>query len=168
MTISSFRDRTGIWDMELASDRSSLVLSYYKLGDTLGREYSFTIYGIDLQTGSRRELMQGMADVKAIAAGPGRFPFLAVARGDETVIRMTVGQRAVAFFPIGLGRIQTHPEGRIWAGRGTWLSLIRLEGETYSLLASRNRDLDAQHVPVERHVPLLSFPYSVASNLFVT
>jgi hypothetical protein len=47
----------------------------------------------------------------------------------ETVIESTATGEAIAWFPIALESITTHPSGRTWAGSdGNYLCLFTLEG----------------------------------------
>jgi hypothetical protein len=81
----------------------------------------------DLETGQWHEEDEGLHDVAALVAEPGRHGFHAVARERETVVRNEAGEE-VAWVPMSLKRLLTHPEGRAWAGSfRSHLYLFRLE-----------------------------------------
>ena len=83
----------------------------------------------DAQTHECLKVIQGSDDVKAIATGASEFPVRALARGQETVVERVDGRQPIAWFPIALGHIITHPSGRTWAGAaGNHLYIITLEG----------------------------------------
>jgi WD40 repeat protein len=92
-----------------------------------------TVWVWDATTGACPEVIQGTGDVAAIAEGfneAGEFPWRAVNRGNETVIEPAAGGEPVAWFPVALLHISTHPSGRIWAGSvANHLYIIQLEGE---------------------------------------
>jgi WD40 repeat protein len=76
------------------------------------------------------EVIQGSPDVAAIAAGGNAFPWRALWRGQETLIVPVAGGDPIAWFPVPLEHITTHPSGRIWAGSvRNHLYIIKLEGE---------------------------------------
>jgi hypothetical protein len=80
-------------------------------------------------SGECREVIQGTGDVKAIAAGPSRFPFRALRRGLETVIEDAATATPVARFPVPLDDISTFPNGRAWVGTiANHLYIITLGG----------------------------------------
>jgi WD40 repeat protein len=68
------------------------------------------------RTGECLEVLTGEADIEAVAAGIAKYPLRAVARHGETVIEQAADGKPVAWFPIALGHIITHPSGRTWAG----------------------------------------------------
>ena len=73
---------------------------------------------------------QGAYDAQAIAAGPTQFPLRALSRGRETLVERADGGQPVAFFPISLKHITTHPNGRCWGGSsGNHVYIITLEGD---------------------------------------
>jgi hypothetical protein len=75
------------------------------------------------------DIIGGSGDVKAIAAGPSKFPFRGVARVHETVIEQSENGKPVAWFPVPFTHIVTHPFDRTWAGvAGGYLYIISLEG----------------------------------------
>lgn len=83
----------------------------------------------DLESGVATEELDGVGDTDALAAGPERFPWRAVARGLETAVESAATGKAVAWFPLAADRIATHPAGRVWACvRGNRLTLFTLEG----------------------------------------
>ncbi|MGC9318407.1 MAG: WD40 repeat domain-containing protein, partial [Armatimonadota bacterium] len=76
-------------------------------------------------------VMEGPADVTAVAGGVEEYPFQAVRRGLETTIEDTATGRAVAWFTLALYHTVAPPSRRIWAGiptRGGYLGIIALEG----------------------------------------
>lgn len=86
----------------------------------------------DAQTCECVEVIEGGGDVDAIAGGAERYPFRALTRGAETVIEAAVTGREIAWVPVRLRDVVTHPSGRIWAGAGyesSYLAIIKLEGE---------------------------------------
>jgi WD40 repeat protein len=81
--------------------------------------------------------VDGLADIAPFAAGPPRFPWRAVVRGQETLIESATTGLAVARLPLVLARLAVHPSGRAWAGvdashlyfaERTYLCLVALEG----------------------------------------
>ena len=83
----------------------------------------------DADSGVALEVLPRTRDVVAIAAGDAAYPWRALALGLETVIRPASGGQAVAWFPVALESIATHPSGRLWAGViDKRLYLVRLEG----------------------------------------
>jgi hypothetical protein len=83
----------------------------------------------DAETEECLEVIEGARYSEAIAADPNHFPWRAVGRRAETVIEPSIGNEAVAWFPINLNHISTHPSGRVWAGsEGNDLYIIKLEG----------------------------------------
>jgi WD40 repeat protein len=74
------------------------------------------------------DVIDGIGDDVAIAAGPPQFPWVAAARKLETVIQDATTGEALAWFPAALRHLSTHPSGRIWAGAaGHHLYLFTLE-----------------------------------------
>jgi hypothetical protein len=62
-----------------------------------------------------------------MAAGAVAFPYRAIELWETAIERASDGQY-VAWFPVALRDIATHPSGRVWAGAvGNHLYLIRLE-----------------------------------------
>jgi len=83
----------------------------------------------DARSGAELEVIQGSGDVRAIAAGSQAFPLQALDRGPETVVERADSGELVAWFPVCLNKIVTHPSGRTWAGAAAnYLCLITLEG----------------------------------------
>jgi len=86
----------------------------------------------DAASGNCLKVIQGFADVRAIAAGAAVFRWRAVSRGDETVIEPEAGVDPIAWFPVALEPIASHPSGQSWGGarlHGNQLYIIKLEGE---------------------------------------
>ena len=76
------------------------------------------------------DVIPGHGDVQAIAAGLPQFPLRALSQGEETLVERVDSRQPVAFFPVSLKRITTHPNGRTWAGvSGRHLYIITLEGD---------------------------------------
>jgi WD40 repeat protein len=91
--------------------------------------YDNTMRVWDAQTGDCIEVIRGTGEAAAIAAGTSRFPYRALARGDETVIESARDGSPIAWYQDALVYIDTHPGGRLWAGRAAiHLQLIALEG----------------------------------------
>ncbi len=84
----------------------------------------------DAHTYKRLEVVQGGGDVKPVAPGvSATLPLRAIARGHETVIERVEDGKPVAWFPIALAHIVTHPSGPTWAGAAAnHLYLITFEG----------------------------------------
>jgi WD40 repeat protein len=84
---------------------------------------------LDIMSGRCVRVIEGGGDVAAIARGAEAFPWRALCTVHETVIESSAGSEPVAWFPVPLGHIATHPSGRVWAGSvGNHLYLISLEG----------------------------------------
>ena len=74
------------------------------------------------------ELTEGKGDVRAVAAGPSRFPLRAFCSAVETQVRTAEGG-PVAWFPEGIEHITTHPSGLAWAGAvGNHILIMQVEG----------------------------------------
>ena len=86
----------------------------------------------DAQTYKRLEVAQGGGNVKPIATGVSmKLPLRAAVRVHETVIEQAEDGMPIAWFPIALAHIVTHPSGRTWAGAvANHLYLITFEGIT--------------------------------------
>ncbi|GIW92453.1 MAG: hypothetical protein KatS3mg110_0494 [Pirellulaceae bacterium] len=83
----------------------------------------------DAVRGDCLQVIDGLGDVAAIAAGPERFPYRALARRGETVVERSATGEVVARFPTALDCLVTHPGGRCWTGAGgAHLYLLQLEG----------------------------------------
>jgi len=83
----------------------------------------------DTYTGNCLQVIQGLGDVQAIAAGPSRFPLRAVARGPDTVVERANDGVPVAWFSPAITEIVTRHSGRTWAGAsGNHVCIITLEG----------------------------------------
>jgi len=88
-----------------------------------------TIRVWDARSGDCLEIIEGSGDMKAIAAGVSKFPLRAIARVHATTIEQAEDGKPIAWFPIALAHIVTHPSGRAWAGAvGSHVYIIRLEG----------------------------------------
>jgi hypothetical protein len=70
----------------------------------------------DAASGECLEVIDGTADIEAIAVGNDQRPYRALARSGETVIENARTAAFAAVFPIELNVITTHPSGRQWAG----------------------------------------------------
>jgi hypothetical protein len=65
-------------------------------------------------------------------AKPRDYPWAARRRGSETVVERFDDGREVAWFPLPLEEIATHPSGHTWAGSGfdgVYVAIITLEGD---------------------------------------
>jgi WD40 repeat protein len=83
----------------------------------------------DVSSGACVTVIPGYGDIEAIASGPDRYPWRAIAHELETVIKPITGE-PVAWFPEALSWIVTHRSGRTWAAKsGSHVYLIRLCGE---------------------------------------
>jgi hypothetical protein len=75
------------------------------------------------------EVIEGRGDVTAIAAGPGSYPWRAMARAPEAVVESCRTGEAVAWFPEAPHLVATHPAGATWAGATRYnFHLFTLEG----------------------------------------
>jgi WD40 repeat protein len=73
--------------------------------------------GIWETRGGRCVLMrQGTTDASALAAGPAAHPWLALAKGPETVVESARTGKVLAWFPWNLANLASHPQGTVWAG----------------------------------------------------
>jgi WD40 repeat protein len=102
----------------------------------------------DVETGECLELIQGIGDVAAIAAGHG-FPWRAMNRGLETVVEESATGKPIAWFPVALDMITTHPSGRCWAGAsGNHVYLLQFEGGDAWQVSNHARQIPASAVQV--------------------
>ena len=63
-------------------------------------------------------------------AAPPSAPLCALARGPETVIEHAATSEPLAWFPLSLEKITTHPSRPAWAGAdASYLCIIQLEGD---------------------------------------
>jgi WD40 repeat protein len=96
-----------------------------RVWSTLAKDY------VEASKGDRRP-----PDVAVIADGEKAVPYWAIScrdgmmsLRDETAIVPAARGEPVAWFPIALYYITTHPSGRIWAGSvGNYIYIIQLEG----------------------------------------
>jgi hypothetical protein len=70
----------------------------------------------DLSGRENPVVIDGDADVAAIATGSSQYPWLAFVRGLETVIESAENGTIVAYFPGSFEVIRTHISGRRWLG----------------------------------------------------
>jgi WD40 repeat protein len=75
-----------------------------------------TIWVRDLESGACLEVLQGLHDVAALAAGPERYPWRATAGERETVLRSAAEGGEAAWFAGVVKRLATRPGGHTWAG----------------------------------------------------
>ncbi len=74
------------------------------------------------------EDIEGTCDADAIAAGPVSFPYRLRAGELETVVEDVVTGRKIAWLPVALEQMTTHPSGHLWAGASAnYLALFRLD-----------------------------------------
>jgi WD40 repeat protein len=86
----------------------------------------------DAASGEFLEIIRGSTDVAALAAGPSRFPWRAIAQGLESAIEDASTGHVIAWFPQASDYIITHPSTRLWAGpAGNHLYLVTLEGSDF-------------------------------------
>src|SRR5206468_1663 len=77
------------------------------------------------QTGACLEVIAGMGDADAVAAGPAGFPWRVVRSGPESLVEELVTRRPLSWLPLPLRETATHPSGRAWAGiDGSYLCLF--------------------------------------------
>jgi hypothetical protein len=83
----------------------------------------------DAESGECSEVIQGVGDVYALAAGPRQFPLRALAHGFETVVQHAGDGQPVGALSGIMKCFVTHPSGRGWAGAcGSRVHIITLEG----------------------------------------
>ena len=83
----------------------------------------------DTRSGQCLDVIQRSGEVREIAAGPQAFPLSARAPGLETAVERADSGKPVAWFPVWLKDIVTHPSGHAWASAAnSYLCLITLEG----------------------------------------
>jgi WD40 repeat protein len=83
----------------------------------------------DAQTGDCLEVRSGSSGVEAIAAESRSYPYRTRNYDLETVIETASNGDPIAWFPVDLLHIATHPSGRDWAGVvASHLYIIQLEG----------------------------------------
>jgi WD40 repeat protein len=84
----------------------------------------------DGQTGQCLKVIPGPGDVYLIAREANESPLRALARGQQTIIEQAGTRQPIAWFPVALPLITTHPDGRNWAGSvGNHVYILTLEGE---------------------------------------
>jgi WD40 repeat protein len=66
-------------------------------------------------SGAYLEVREGTKDITALSAQTAVVPWRIVGRELETVLETEAGQ-PIAWFPLPLERLTTHPSGRTWAG----------------------------------------------------
>ncbi len=69
----------------------------------------------DLTSGDCIEILEAVTDPTAIAAGAGRHPWLATAKGYEFSIRGAAGRAMAVRLPAAAKRLAAAPSGRSWA-----------------------------------------------------
>jgi hypothetical protein len=75
-------------------------------------------------------VLSGRADVNAFAGHIGDHPWRAIAHTLETVIEDAATRQPLAWFPLSLDPLATHPSRRAWAGGvADYLCLFTLEGD---------------------------------------
>jgi WD40 repeat protein len=112
----------GVWGVAFSPDGGQVVFR--------GGAQEQTVGVCDLASGTCRPLLEGRADVAAVAAGSDRSPWLGVAWNLEFEVVARATGEVAARFPGQLGTPLTHPDGRSWAAAsGRHLHLIRLEGD---------------------------------------
>jgi WD40 repeat protein len=82
----------------------------------------------DAKGGACLKVLEGAGDVDAIV-DPMHFPWWALVRGLETILEDAHSGSPIAWHPVALRNITTHPSGRTWAGGSeSNLILFTLEG----------------------------------------
>lgn len=83
----------------------------------------------DAESGECLEITGRLFEVTVIAGGPEQFPFRAITQALQSIDYVKTEQ-PIAWFPIPLNKISTHPGGRMWAGANTYhMFVLQLEGE---------------------------------------
>src|SRR5262249_26503462 len=83
----------------------------------------------DTQAFKCLEIVPGLSDVAAFAAGTHGDAWRVYSSGSETVIEPPRGGAPVAWFPVYLDPIVVHPSEPMWAGASaSHVYLIRIEG----------------------------------------
>ena len=93
--------------------------------------YDRTVRLWDAQTHESLEIVEGAADAAWMAAVQSQYRYRTLPQELETVIASALTKQAIAWFPVKVEEIMTHPAGLSWAmteeGR-THLYLFTLEG----------------------------------------
>ena len=72
----------------------------------------------DADSGECLETIDGNGNVQAMAAGSVPYPYRLISRGLESVVKTTTSGEPVAWFPVALSEITTHPAGHKCAAAG--------------------------------------------------
>jgi hypothetical protein len=84
----------------------------------------------DARSGECIQVIEGSGADVAIAGVAKRYLYMALARGDETILERDYDSRVIARFPAALEHIRTQPASRTWAGAiSNHLYLLTLEGD---------------------------------------
>jgi WD40 repeat protein len=92
----------------------------------------------DIATGECVRKQSREEDIHANLSVPASISIRAFVRGSETIIEDTVTRSPIAFYPVPIGSICTHPTGRILAGSiafSTVFCLITIEGGILPLVS---------------------------------
>ncbi len=138
--VSGSLDQTvRVWDAETGAEllclrghgRGILKAAFSPDGRRIvSSSFDQTVRVWDARTGQCLQVLSGQGDVQAIAAEtPEQAGWRALALESETAVEPTAGGGPVAWFPVRLENITTHPSGRSWAGaNANHVYLITLEG----------------------------------------
>ena len=82
----------------------------------------------DADSGECLKIRSG--DAGAIVAGPASYPYRLISRGLESLVESATTGETIAWFPVALSRITTHPSGRKWAARhANHVYILELAGD---------------------------------------
>jgi WD40 repeat protein len=98
-------------------------LFFWERGDGMVEVY-------DVESGSYLEVIESYRASAETVRGRREFLSGIASRGAETAITPIATGEAIAWFPVALNNIATHPSDRIWAGSvGNHLYIIQLVGK---------------------------------------
>ena len=138
--VSGSKDRTvRVWDAASGEELHCLrghentvwILAYAPDGTRVASgSHDLTVRVWDTAMGQCVQVIQGEGDVRTIAAGHASHACRLFGLRGESALRDAVTDTPIAYYPVALESIATHPSATAWAGReGSHLHLIVLEQE---------------------------------------